>query len=169
MTMASQDDSVIYNFQSQQSAADWYVVNDGVMGGLSKGKMSVNDVGNGVFEGFVTIENNGGFSSVKYSFAKKDVSNFKSVKLRIKGDGKPYQFRIKSNESQSHSYITAFITMGEWETITIPFNTFYPSFRGNTLDRPNYDGQFMEEVTFLIGNKKMESFALEIERIWLDK
>jgi hypothetical protein len=168
MTMIPQDNSVIFDFQRQKGAATWYVVNDGVMGGLSQGKMSINDAGNGLFIGYVTTENNGGFSSVRHSFSKKDVSNFKVVKLRIKGDGKPYQFRIKANEAQQYSFIQEFKTSGEWETIVIPFDSFYPSFRGNKLNRPNYDGKFMEEVTFLIGNKKKEAFALEIERIWLE-
>lgn len=168
MTITPQNDSVIFDFRKQQNAATWYVVNDGVMGGLSKGKMSINVAGNGIFEGFVTTENNGGFSSVRHSFSKKDVSNFKLVKSRIKGDGKPYQFRIKSNEEQAYSYIKVFQTSGDWETVVIQFNDFYPSFRGNKLNRPNYDGKFMEEVTFLIGNKKKEAFALEIERIWLE-
>lgn len=168
MTIIPQDRLVIFDFQEQQNAATWYVVNDGVMGGLSKGRMSINAAGNGVFEGAVTTENNGGFSSVRHSFSRKDVSNFKLVKLRIKGDGKPYQFRIRANESQQYSYIQEFKTSGEWETIAIPFDSFYPSFRGNKLNRPNYDGTYMEEVTFLIGNKKKELFALEIERIWLE-
>jgi NADH dehydrogenase [ubiquinone] 1 alpha subcomplex assembly factor 1 len=168
MTMIPQDNSLIFDFKKQQSTAACNVVNDGVMGGLSKGKMSVNDAGNGVFEGSVTTENNGGFSSVRHSFYNKDVSNFTVVKLRIKGDGKPYQFRIKANEAQRYSYIQEFKTSGEWETIVIPFNSFYPSFRGNRLNRPNYDGTSMEEVTFLIGNKKKESFALEIDRIWME-
>ncbi|MEO9077665.1 MAG: CIA30 family protein, partial [Gelidibacter sp.] len=146
----------------------WHIVNDGVMGGLSQGKMSISENGNGLFEGFISTENSGGFSSVKHSFIKKEVSYFKTVVLRVKGDGKAYQFRIKESLEQRHSYVQQFKTTGSWETISIPFNSFYPSFRGNTLNMPNYKGEIMEEVTFLIGNKMKESFALTIERIWLE-
>ena len=46
------------------SKGDWKVVNDGVMGGVSQGGMS--DMGNVMlFEGYLSLENNGGFSSVQ--------------------------------------------------------------------------------------------------------
>ncbi len=167
--MIPQDNiSVIYDCEAEKNVKDWYIVNDGVMGGLSKGQISLNKHSHALFEGFVTTENNGGFTSVRYPFKRKDVSEFESVKIRVKGDGKRYQFRIKESEEQRYSYIKEFETSGEWETISIPFNSFYPSFRGRKLDRPNYNGQQMEEVTFLIGNKKKESFSLEIESIRLE-
>lgn len=168
MIMATKYNSIIYNFKAQQFESDWHVVNDGVMGGLSKGEKSINDAGNGLFKGAVSIQNNGGFTSIKHSFSKKSVSQFKVIKLALKGDGKPYQFRIKSNLKQHYSYIQEFETSGQWETITIPFDAFYSSFRGNKLNQTNYDGKFIEEVAFLIGNKRKESFALEIESIWLE-
>ncbi|RXJ51244.1 CIA30 family protein [Gelidibacter gilvus] len=166
--MDTQDESLIFDFKTQQNTTNWLVVNDGVMGGLSKGSMSMNDAGNGLFSGSVTTENNGGFSSVKYGFSIKDVSRFKSVKLRVKGDGKTYQFRMKSDQTKEYSYVNEFQTSGDWEIITLPFADFHGSFRGNKLGIPNYNGKLMEEVRFLIGNKRKEDFALEIERIWLE-
>lgn len=167
--MLIQDTSlVIYDFTKVTNVNDWYIVNDGVMGGLSKGKLIMNDDGHAVFEGYVTTENNGGFTSVRYPFNTLDVSKYKAVKLKLKGDGRPYQFRIKAKENQRHSYIQEFETSGEWEIITIPLESFYPSFRGRKLNMPNYNGSTMEEVTFLIGNEKKESFQLEIERIYLE-
>ena len=168
MTMDTQDESLIFDFKTQQNTTNWLVINDGVMGGLSKGNISMNDTENGLFSGSVTTENNGGFSSVKYGFSKKDISRFKSVKMRVKGDGKTYQFRMKSDQSKEYSYVNEFQTSGDWETITLQFADFYASFRGNKLGIPNYNGKLMEEVRFLIGNKRKEDFVLEIERIWLE-
>jgi len=166
--MISQDNSILYDFQSPQpNALGWYVLNDGVMGGLSKSKLVLTDEGNGLFTGALSTENNGGFASVKQSFLQKEVSQFDRIHLRVKGDGKSYQFRIKSYEAQQYSYVQKFKTSGEWQTITLYFDQFYPSYRGTILDRPNYDGKLMAEITFLIGNKRDESFALEIERLWL--
>ena len=159
---------ILYDFPRSANSNAWHVVNDGVMGGLSKGKIEINASGNGFFEGFITTENSGGFSSVKHSFSQLKVSNYKTVLLRLKGDGKNYQFRIKESLEHPFSYIQEFKTSDDWETISIPLESFYPSFRGNTLSMPNYKGEFMEEITFLIGNKKKEYFGLEIERIWLE-
>lgn len=166
--MCQDSSSYIFDFKNEKNTADWYVVNDGVMGGLSKGAMTINEVGNALFNGFVTTENNGGFSSVRYGFETKDVSKFEFVILKIKGDGKSYQFRIKEDRSQRYSYITTFTTSGAWETIKLPLAMFYPSFRGYQLNKPNFSGEAMEEVAILIGNKTKESFSLEIEKIYLE-
>ena len=88
--------------------------------------------------------------------------------LKIKGDGKNYQFRIKSETSQRFSYITEFETTGLWETIKLRLDRFYPSFRGTTLNQPNYPVKVMEEIAILIGNKQKQSFSLEIEKIYLE-
>ena len=160
--------STIFDFKNSKNTSNWYVVNDGVMGGLSQGTLSINNAGNGLFKGYVTTENNGGFSSIRHEFNKKDVSKFEHIVIKVKGDGKDYQFRIKEKSSQRYSYISTFRTTGEWQTIKIPLSSFYPSFRGNTLDKPNYLGGVMEEIAILIGNKKKEKFSLEIENIGLD-
>ena len=43
----------------------------------------------------------------------------------------------------------------------------YPTFRGKKLDMPNYDADGIEEIGFLIANKKAEHFKLEIDSILL--
>ncbi len=160
--------SNIFDFKSKEDTNNWYVINDGVMGGLSSNSLEIMADGKALFKGSVTTENNGGFASVRYAFSKKEVSKFTHIVLRIKGDGKDYQFRIKEEQQQRHSYITPFSTLGKWEIIKISFSKFYPSFRGNTLDIPNFSGKYIEEIAFLIANKTKESFQLEIESILLE-
>ncbi len=55
----------------------------------------------------------------------------------------------------------------EWGTIEITLTEMYPAFRGTNLDIPNYDRESIEEIAFLIGNKKAEDFKLEIASIIL--
>jgi hypothetical protein len=43
----------------------------------------------------------------------------------------------------------------------------YASFRGRKLDKPNFSEKNIEEIAFLIGNKKAESFQLEINKLEL--
>ncbi|WP_452232202.1 CIA30 family protein [Lacinutrix sp. MEBiC02595] len=167
--MAYQDKtSNIFDSKTKNNANNWYVVNDGVMGGLSKSSLEISADGKALFKGDVSTENNGGFASVRYTFTKKEVSKFSHIVLLIKGDGKDYQFRIKEEQNQRHSYLAKFSTSGKWETIKIPFSDFYPGFRGNTLDIPNFSGKRMEEIAFLIANKTKESFQLEIAHIVLE-
>jgi NADH dehydrogenase [ubiquinone] 1 alpha subcomplex assembly factor 1 len=157
----------IFDFNPESDITNWQIVDDRVMGGRSIGSFTLSKGGLGVFEGDVSLENNGGFSMVQYRFEDKKADAFSKVCIRLKGDKKTYQFRVKTNASDSHSYVTAFDTNGEWQTIEIPFETLYPAFRGRTLDMANYPGQQLEMIAFLIGNKKAESFRLEIETIVL--
>jgi hypothetical protein len=158
---------IIFDFNKNSSISNWVVVDDVVMGGRSNGNFQLNKDGNGVFSGKVSLDNNGGFSSVRYGFNKLNVEKFKSMFLKIKGDGKNYQFRIKHKSSDYASYITSFSSSGEWQEIEIPLNSMYPSFRGRKLDKPNFFHKNIEEVTFLIANKKNEEFMLLIDKIEL--
>jgi len=157
----------LFNFDSKSDISNWRIVDDVVMGGRSNWYFKINDSGNGIFLGDVSLENNGGFSMVQYGFDTKKVSNYTKVCIKLKGDGKTYQFRIKENNSDYYSYVTSFETSKDWETIEITFNSMYPAFRGRKLDDANYSGEQMEMIAFLIGNKKAEAFNLEIDSIIL--
>ena len=105
---------------------------------------------------------------MRYVFAKTDIKNQKEFVIRLKGDGKDYQFRVKASRNQRFSYIKEFKTSGEWETIKINISAMYPAFRGRKLNQPNYSGESLSEIAFLIGNKKAESFKLIIDKISLE-
>jgi len=52
--------------------------------------------------------------------------------------------------------------------IEIKLSDLIPTFRGRLLDMENYDGNELEELGFLIGNKKDEQFELIIDNIILE-
>lgn len=155
----------LYNFNSNSNSRDWYIVDDVVMGGRSNGDFKITDDGHGLFSGSVSLENNGGFSSVRHRFSTKDVASYSGFILRIKGDGKSYQFRAKTSSRDYASYIYEFETTSDWMTIEIPFSEMYPSFRGRRLNQPNFEGNYLSEIAFLIGNKKSQDFELLIDKI----
>ena len=43
----------------------------------------------------------------------------------------------------------------------------YPSFRGRKLNQKKFSNDYLEEITFLIGNNKKEAFKLMIDKIEL--
>ncbi len=157
----------IYTF-TEDSASDWKIVNDGVMGGLSQGSFEVTDNGEGKFYGSVSLENNGGFTMVRHSMDKIAIGENTRVLLQVKGDGKSYQFRIKAKASDYYSYVKTFQTTGEWETVAIPLAEMYPSFMGQKVDIPNFDQTNIEQVAFLISNKVAEDFELLVRDIRLE-
>ncbi|MEQ8624698.1 MAG: CIA30 family protein [Vicingaceae bacterium] len=156
----------LYDFTSD-SNSDWQVVDDRVMGGVSQGIFTTNQEGNGVFSGHVSLENNGGFSSVMHQLNGFQIEDAQKVILKVKGDKKAYQFRLKANNSDAHSFIQSFQTNGEWQEIELPLNGFYASFRGRKLDMPNFSADKVAEIRFLIANKKDQDFRLEIDWIAL--
>ncbi len=149
----------VYDFNSNSELSDWYVVNDGVMGGLSRGSLEINKVGNAVFSGKVSLENNGGFTSIRYPFTTRNIEGYPYLVLRVKGDGKRYQVRVKPDTSLYYSFVAYMDTKGTWETIKIPLRQMYPVFRGFRLDLPNYEGNELGEVGILIGTSVLRSFA----------
>lgn len=152
--------------EDRNDIIDWWTVNDGVMGGLSEGTIRMNNQ-KAVFKGTVSTENNGGFSMVRGALNKMDVDSYSHFVLFIKGDGKEYQFRTKSNASQRHSYVCSFKTTGQWQEVIIPFDKLQARFRGREVNLPNFEGESLSEIAFLIGNKKNESFEFQIASIQL--
>ena len=160
--------TLIFDFNRDSNIQDWRIVDDIVMGGKSASRFTLSPDGFGLFEGQISLDNNGGFSSVSYRFKKIKVNKDGNIIIKLKGDGKNYQVRIKDDSSHSYSYICPFATSGEWQEIKIPLKDMYPSFRGRKLDLPNFSQDSIEELVFLIGNKTPEKFTLLIDTIALD-
>jgi len=158
---------IIFDFNQKSDLKDWYIVDDVVMGGKSSGSFELSPKGYAVFKGSISLENNGGFSSIRHKFERKSIKGFTKIVLKIKGDTKNYQFRIKSNSADYYSYITTFRSNGDWQEIQVPLQNMYPSFRGRKLDKPNFSEDYIEEIAFLIGNKNEEKFQLLIDKIEL--
>ncbi len=158
---------VIVDFKSLTDLSNWTVVDDVVMGGKSSGSFKLNADGYVVFAGSISLDNNGGFSSVRSRFQRIIVSEYTKISVKLRGDGKKYQLRIKAKASDDYSYIAPFLTSGEWQEIEISLKEMYPRFRGQILDQPNFSHESIEEIAFLIGNKKAEDFKLVIDRIEL--
>ena len=167
LTLFGMRQEIIFDFNKNSNIKDWRVVNDGVMGGLSQGDFELTADGHGVFYGHVSTKNNGGFSMVRYPIQELKSDKSSKLILKIKGDGKKYQLRIKNNKSNFYSYITTFKTSGEWEEIVVPVKEMFPSFRGRKLNQANFSHEKIEEISFLIANKKDENFKLLIDSIEL--
>lgn len=158
---------MLFDFNENTSSKLWRIVDDVVMGGISSSDISITKNGYGEFSGHVSTKNNGGFSSVRCQFKTLDISNYNSFLIKVKGDGKNYQFRVKSKLNEYHSYKFEFSTTNEWQLIEIPFSELEATFRGRLLDLPRFPNEKLEEVCFLISNKKEEDFNLLIDTIEL--
>ena len=165
--VSAQSNDMIFEFKKDSNLGKWQVVDDVVMGGRSNGTLELNENGNGVFKGDVSIENNGGFSSIQLRLEAKKTDEKAAISLRLKGDGSDFQFRIKASTRDRHSYIYNFKTSGDWETISIPLSDMSPSFRGYSLQIPNFNHNKIEQIGVLKSSKENNTFKLEIKHIYL--
>ena len=61
------DTLLLFDFTDPTAVDDWAVINDRLMGGMSRSKMRHGPAGHAVFEGTVSRERNGGFASARSS------------------------------------------------------------------------------------------------------
>ena len=165
--LAAEPAKILFDFADPAALRGWQVRDDGVMGGLSKGNITRDPAGYAVFSGQVSLENDGGFSSVQTNFEPIEVSQYKQAVIRLKGDGKNYRFIVQSAKDARHYYTAEFPTTGDWEEIRIPLRSMVPVRRGDRLDLPNYPAETMAQARFMIANARAESFQLEIASIAL--
>ncbi len=164
---ADGDNHTLHQFSLETGTDGWEIQDDVVMGGVSKGRLVVNEAGNAVFTGTISLDNDGGFSSFQRDFPSIDASAHGTLCIGLKGDGKRYQVRVESAPGDRHGYAFDFPTSGKWEVIEIPFDRMYAIRHGDRLDLPNYPGQTLAQLQILAGDGRAESFQLEIDRLWL--
>ena len=153
----------IFEFNSNCDIDNWQIINDVVMGGRSTASLFVDENQNGVFEGYISTENNGGFSSIQLNTGKIEIGSFKNIELNIKGDGGTYQIRLKNSNKVAHSYTYNFKTNGNWEKILIPLVEMEPSFRGYSLNLPNFNHSTIERIGILKSSKINSKFKFLIK------
>lgn len=153
---------------NEQNHLSWRIINDGVMGGISNSRMEMLANEKGRFSGNVSLENNGGFASTRGTLGKAPTTTFSKVKIRLKGDGKKYSFRIRTDDLwDGVSYKLDFSTrIGEWEEIVLPLANFIPTWRGRQLkDVSAIDPKKIKQIGFLISDKQVGAFELLIDSI----
>lgn len=164
-------DQIVFDFHRADSADAWQIVNDDVMGGISRSRFLITN-GVAVFRGEVSLENNGGFASVRSRPLKTPLAEADAIVIRVRGDGRQYKFTARmDNAFDGPIYQAVFRTrQGEWEEHTLPLRQFVPSYRGRQLPgEPPLLAPKVTSVGFLISDKQEGSFQLEVAWIKLGK
>lgn len=159
------EETAVFDFGS--AAEVWPNIDDPVMGGLSRSTMSI-DGGSAVFAGVVSLENNGGFASLRSRSAEHDLQGFEGVVLRVFGDGKTYGVRLRTDAAfDGVSYQAPLATeAGRWSEVRLPFRIFRPVFRGReVLGHPALDPGAIKTFGLIIAGRQEGPFRLEIDWI----
>ena len=111
----------------------WQYVSDRVMGGVSDGKVTLEQDGEMYYArltGNVSTRNNGGFiqlrSGVSFKNSVKDGKNLQGVRLNVRGNGETYEIHITTNDRvyRGDYYSATFKADSDWKMIDLPFNKF---------------------------------------------
>jgi hypothetical protein len=157
----------LYRFDSPETAGRWAIVNDGVMGGVSESSLALGEEGALLFSGTVSLENNGGFASVRSVPSDYGITDEKGIRLVVRGDGKMYRLRLYAGDRSAVAYETPFQTIAnEWQTINMPFAEFVPRVRGRVLTGYEpLEPASVEAVGMIISDYQAGDFALEVASI----
>ena len=122
----SQDN--IFNFEKNKDLKQWFIVNDDVMGGVSESNLSTTEDGNGIFQGYVSTENNGGFIQFRAE-VKIDDLPYNGLKIRTRGNGEEYYLFLRTSKTRLPwlYYGSPFIASKDWQWLEIPFSSFNKS------------------------------------------
>mgnify|MGYP001327356349 CR=1 FL=1 len=141
------------------SKLKWNIVNDTVMGGRSSSRWR-DESSTLSFEGFLSLENNGGFASIRHDLNNINLSGTEGIFIKVKGDGRKYQFRIRSQASRWANYSQEFKTKKDTvQTFYLPYKDFKPSWRGRSVRNvPTLTGKDVRGIGFLLGDKIQGKF-----------
>ena len=150
------------------AVSDWFVVNDGVMGGVSSSRIRPASDDAAIFEGHLSLENNGGFASVRARINEGALSKASTVVLRVRGDGKRYQLRLRMGRNwDGVAYAVSFETTADtWTTVEIPIEQFQPIFRGFVPRNARaLNPSRIQQIGLMVTDKQEGPFRLEISRL----
>ncbi len=170
--MAPEQTQSLFRFAGVESAREWQAVNDGVMGGVSEGRFTISERKTLEFFGTLSLENNGGFASVRSRAKKLGLQAGDTVVAKIRGDGREYSLNLYLNRPLiAFSYRATVVTKkDEWIEVRVPLDRFEATSFGRVMKN---DGTVKpEEVNslgFMLSDKKPGSFRLEIESIGIDR
>ena len=168
MNADAASEKMIFDFQAAINSTKWQVVNDDVMGGVSTSQFQLLTNGGAIFSGVVSLENNGGFASVRSTPVRENLNGTDAFVLRVRGDGRRYKFTVRTEAGfNALNYQAEFTTKrGEWEEHRLAFKDFMPTFRGRVLtDVPPLIPSKITSVGLLISDKKAGPFRLEMSWI----
>ena len=159
---------LLLNFRDINDSGRWMVVNDGVMGGVSRSTVNLHNDGYLIFAGNVSTDYGGGFASIRTDYKNWGIGKHEGLILRVKGDGKTYQFRCRlGNNMNQIAYRHYFQTNNdEWQEIILPFKEFLPTYRGRVLNNfAVLDPNQIKHLGVMISDKQVGDFKLEIDWI----
>lgn len=152
-----------------EKCQDWVLLSDNIMGGVTKSKLEYTE-NSLVLSGTISLDNYGGFSSVKTRFKNYDLSEYKGLKIRCKSSGQSFAFTLEDSQNWTlPNYKGNFSNTkeNEWEWITLFFKDFkeYQIGEPTGNEWPTSNLKNIVRLGIITTEKKEGPFVIEIDRI----
>ncbi len=158
----------LFDFTSPSAAREWQSVNDGVMGGISDGRFRITAERTLEFFGTLSLENNGGFTSVRSVPRSLGLMPGDTLIARVRGDGREYQLNLYTPvRARAFSYRSSFRTVqDQWVDVRIPLDSFVATSFGQPVGGVGpVDPSRVTSLGFLLSDKAPGPFRLEVASI----
>lgn len=147
---------------------EWVPIDDGVMGGLSRSRLILDKDGEARFEGQVSLENNGGFASVRHRLRQTPPQHSRQIRLQVLGDGHVYKLTLRVDEDfDGVTYQANFLPAShQWMECDLGLDQFMPSFRGRSVVAPALTSLAqVRQIGLMIANRQAGPFVLKLRSI----
>jgi hypothetical protein len=157
---------------SADDPGQWFLVNDGVMGGRSDGGRSSIDDSLLRFGGTVVTEG-GGFTSVRLRLVGDELADTSRIEMRVRPDGRTYGVTLEDATafdgrlvSHRADFDIGPVDADGWAIATVDYVDLVPSVFGFLVDAPPFDPGAAREFGIIIADGIDGDFALEVD--WID-
>ena len=160
----------LFDFSDPRAADAWRAIDDRVMGGISRSTLRHDSEGHAVFEGTVSLAQNGGFASVRSSPGERGLPGAQSCLIEVRGKLKQFKLSLLTDDGfDSMNYQVGFAPAGtDWQTLRLPLADFRASFRGRDVPgAPALDPARIRQVGLMIAARRAGPFELHIRRFSL--
>ena len=163
---ASYQERVVFGFDDDSGR--WPAVNDDVMGGISRGSCRLTQEGTALFLGALSLENNGGFSTIRSRSTDLGLAGWDGLVIRVRGDGRSYKLSALPSDRRGelHYWEQPFDTEpDEWMELRVAFDDLTHRVMGWQMDDGPLDPGTIRSLAFGISDKDTRPFALEVDWI----
>ena len=170
--MAEEMPQTLFDFTGADPAKEWQNVNDSVMGGVSEGKFKIREKKTLEFVGTLSLENNGGFASVRTKAKKLGLEKGDTVVAKVRGDGREYMLNLYLNKPLiAFSYrATVQTKKDEWIEVKVPLDKFEATSFGRVVkDAGPVKPEEVNSLGFMLSDKKAGPFKMEVESIKVER
>jgi hypothetical protein len=160
---------LLFDFRDSGTVAEWHAIDDRVMGGVSSSRLRHDPAGHAVFEGNVSLDRNGGFSSIRSTPADRGRPGAQTCFIEARTTGKRFKLNLLTDDTfDMINYQASLSPSATWQTLRIPLSTFGATFRGRGVPgAPALDPARIRQVGIMIAERQAGAFALEVRRIGL--